>query len=87
MPSKKKILYEFRRVALPGSSLLSSSVVGEVRNVVRLILTLLPLPHLEEEPLNVGGVGADAEERAVGAGLPHFGAGASQTGKRNENAQ
>ncbi len=48
--------------------------------MVGLVALLAPVPHLEEEPLDVGRVGADAEERAVGARLPHLGAGAAEAG-------
>ena len=58
------------------------SVVGQLRHVIRLFAFLVPLPHLVEEPLHVGGVRLDAEEGRVAAALPNLGAGGAEAKRK-----
>ena len=60
-------------------------VVGELGQVVGLLLALVPLPHLVEESLDVGRVSLDAEQRGLEALLPHLGPGTAKAGKKNKN--
>ena len=49
--------------------------------MIGLLLALVPLPHLVEEPLDVGGVSLDAEQRGLEPLLPHLGPGTAKAGR------
>ena len=53
--------------------------------MIGLLLALVPLPHLVEEPLDVGGVSLDAEQRGLEPLLPHLSPGTAKAGKKNKN--
>ena len=55
--------------------------------MIGLLLALVPLPHLVEEPLDVGGVSLDAEQRGFETLFPHLGPGTAKAGREKKSKE